>query len=197
MKISFGQWHFLHLLSHVYGLRTEAPPFRQTPLLLLRELWCHNSGESPSWSHGMFLVAKKQDRGKPEGWMKKTHHCSLDVHVCVLGRRWLQRGICDKTGVCRHHFLLLQLCNHKPLIPVPSPTRIMQILDFTANHHQKLPCDQVHAVSTHKALQRPLMLWTEMKVWTSQSVNIFPKSNYEVLETGDHLAVTSTGRKYF
>lgn len=64
-------WHFLHLLSHVYGLRTEAPPFRQTPLLLLRELWCHNSGESLSWSHGMFLVAKKQDRGKPEGLDEK------------------------------------------------------------------------------------------------------------------------------
>lgn len=144
-----------------------------------------------------FLLLRNRTEESLRGWMKKTHHCSLDVHVCVLGRRWLQRGICDKTGVCRHHFLLLQLCNHKPLIPVPSPTRIMQILDFTANHHQKLPCDQVHAVSTHKALQRPLMLWTEMKVWTSQSVNIFPRSNYEVQETGDHLAVTSTGRKYF
>lgn len=57
-------------------------------------LWCHNSGESPSWSHGLFFVAKKQDRGKPEAMDEKTHR-----RVCAF---------CDKTGVCRHQFLLSQ-----------------------------------------------------------------------------------------
>lgn len=98
-----------------------------------RELWwCHSSGESPA----CFLLLGNRTEESLRGWRKKTHHCRLDV--CVSGRKWLRWGICDKTGVCRHHFL----CNASPLepqsslIPNASPARIMQILDFTPNHAQ-------------------------------------------------------------
>lgn len=136
--------------------------------------------------------------------MKKTHHCSLDV--CVLGRKWLWRGICDKTGVCRHHFLLPQLCNASPqepqtsLIPNTSPAPYVSCR-YSISHQitiresiRKMPCE-VHAVSTHKALQRPLMLGTEIKLWMSQPANIFPRSNGKVLEERSSYQFTSLSQQ--